>query len=582
MAAAALGLQGALGNRLTGRFLAGALVQPKLTIDRPGDRYEQEADRVADQVMRMPEPPSRDAPAAVRGTEAETVQRVCSECQEDLQRQSLTEDKEDEEELLQAKRTDAQVPTVTSSREAAVESARQDSGKPLDPATRAFMEPRFGHNFGHVRVHTGPRAAAAAQAVSARAFTVGNDVVFAQGQYSAETAAGQRLLAHELTHVVQQGCCVSSAISGREVDPAEHGRERRANRFSDTKHLSATHIARLTGTPVAQRAIKFGFGTENLQHQVVDPLTGRARLSEGLAIEFEAGMERFLALRPQWAFDHIIAVEDMPARAVAIKGEFKKNFDPPVEVIQTEKSKESGELYVDVRKTIDSGKAIRVWENVRDQVKDRAEALFSDVNIRTRKADEPAEAIGTVGRYWREIAIDPELFKRIAVSETAHASFDGFWILLHEMRHIEGENDPTMGGNVIDPTLRDDVIRHERARNLSGVRQGKAKVSLLGQVVSKLNILRIGFGLPLRTNYSEQGIITFTAEGPIGAAEAKRREQGMPGTLREEFVGADIKGDASNLLTSTECDPLAEECPSGMGCFHTRFGFRCLPLQSGR
>ena len=78
-------------------------------------------------------------------------------------------------------------------------------GRPLDPATRAFMEPHFGHDFSRVRVHTDDRAAASARAVQARAYTVGADVVFDAGQYAPGTEAGRRLLAHELTHVVQQG-----------------------------------------------------------------------------------------------------------------------------------------------------------------------------------------------------------------------------------------------------------------------------------------------------------------------------------------------------------------------------------------
>jgi len=77
-------------------------------------------------------------------------------------------------------------------------------GQPLDAATRAFMEPRFGHDFGSVRVHTDVRAAESARAVNALAYTVGRDVVFGAGWSTQDTTAGKRLLAHELTHVVQQ------------------------------------------------------------------------------------------------------------------------------------------------------------------------------------------------------------------------------------------------------------------------------------------------------------------------------------------------------------------------------------------
>lgn len=77
-------------------------------------------------------------------------------------------------------------------------------GQPLAPAIRAFMEPRFGHDFSRVRVHTDGRAAESARAVGAMGYTVGRDIVFEVGQYAPGTEAGRRLLAHELAHVVQQ------------------------------------------------------------------------------------------------------------------------------------------------------------------------------------------------------------------------------------------------------------------------------------------------------------------------------------------------------------------------------------------
>jgi len=77
-------------------------------------------------------------------------------------------------------------------------------GRPLDPETRSFFEPRFQHDFGRVRVHTDEKAAESARAVSALAYTVGSDVAFARGRHAPSSAEGRRLLAHELTHVVQQ------------------------------------------------------------------------------------------------------------------------------------------------------------------------------------------------------------------------------------------------------------------------------------------------------------------------------------------------------------------------------------------
>jgi hypothetical protein len=91
-----------------------------------------------------------------------------------------------------------------SERRPIVHEVLRSPGQPLDSATRSFMEPHFGHDFSQVRVHTDSRAAESARAVNVVAYTVGRDVVFGAGRYSPMTTAGQRLLAHELTHFVQQ------------------------------------------------------------------------------------------------------------------------------------------------------------------------------------------------------------------------------------------------------------------------------------------------------------------------------------------------------------------------------------------
>ncbi|MDR3415981.1 MAG: DUF4157 domain-containing protein [Nevskia sp.] len=151
---------------------AGAL-QAQPAIDRPGDASEREADQVAEQVVRMPQPGRKPTRAG-----AEPVQ-------------------------LQAKRAAGRSPDsdVTP---AVVDEALRSPGQPLDAATRAFMEPRFDHDFSRIRVHADSRAAASADAVRAQAYTVGNDIVFAAGSYAPFSPDGQRLLAHELTHSVQQ------------------------------------------------------------------------------------------------------------------------------------------------------------------------------------------------------------------------------------------------------------------------------------------------------------------------------------------------------------------------------------------
>jgi len=166
---------------------AGAL-QTKLAVNQPGDEYEQEADRISEQVMRMPEPQARVQPA--RGSDGTGTQH---------QRRQQPQ----EHEHIQTKRVQA-TDTGQITAPPSVHEVLGSPGQPLDPATRAFMEPRFGRDFSYVRVHTGPTAEQSTQDVEALAYTVGHDIVFGTSRFAPGTQEGQRLLAHELTHVVQQ------------------------------------------------------------------------------------------------------------------------------------------------------------------------------------------------------------------------------------------------------------------------------------------------------------------------------------------------------------------------------------------
>ena len=106
-------------------------------------------------------------------------------------------------------------------------------GQPLDPATRAFMEPRFGHEFSRVRVHTDARAAESARAVNALAYTAGESVAFSAGQYAPGTSRGRELLAHELTHVIQQSDVLSSD-GHLAPGPVDDAQEHEANRIESS------------------------------------------------------------------------------------------------------------------------------------------------------------------------------------------------------------------------------------------------------------------------------------------------------------------------------------------------------------
>jgi Domain of unknown function (DUF4157) len=288
----AAGLTGECEDCRMQRMVARApLVQPKLTVSQPGDRYEQEADRVADTVMRMTAPQKDDedqerlqakpiaaaiTPLVQRQVEPEEddedeqpesqVQRQVEPEEDDeqpiqarlagagqIQRQEAApEEVEDEEEIgpvqtksfdtpiaplvqrradvseadeeetgeetvpaLQPKAQPGQVPTVTPDLAGRIQALR-GGGRELPAAERTFFEPRFGQDFGGVRVHSDGTAAELTRAIQARAFTVGRDVVFGAGQYAPGSSEGRRLLAHELTHTIQQG--KAPAIRTRAID----------------------------------------------------------------------------------------------------------------------------------------------------------------------------------------------------------------------------------------------------------------------------------------------------------------------------------------------------------------------------
>jgi Domain of unknown function (DUF4157) len=219
VAATLLRLQRSHGNQYVQRLLRSRRMQAKLTISEPGDQYEQEADRVAETVMPMREPIGSEGVAVSEQVKDVHSQPVGSADAEHLHRQTMEEEMpEEEEETLQAKEVAGETPEVTPELEARLNSAR-GSGQPLPESVRAFFEPRFGYDFGGVRVHTDGQAVDSARSVKARAYTLGRDIVFGSGQYAPETPAGKHLLAHELTHVVQQTGAMASTAGHRATGP---------------------------------------------------------------------------------------------------------------------------------------------------------------------------------------------------------------------------------------------------------------------------------------------------------------------------------------------------------------------------
>ena len=183
-AAHVLNVQEPLLNVIDKESLQRLPIQRKLSIGSIDDPLEHEADAVADKVMRMPGP--------------NLVQRKCASCEE--------------EEIVQSKPLASFIQkmgnytgmTASDSVSQKINSTK-GGGNNLDSSTKSFMENRFGTDFSGVKIHTGDYAVQMSQELNAQAFTVGNDVYFNSGKYNPNSNSGKHLLAHELTHTVQQG-----------------------------------------------------------------------------------------------------------------------------------------------------------------------------------------------------------------------------------------------------------------------------------------------------------------------------------------------------------------------------------------
>lgn len=271
-------------QRRTGTSGRGATLFPILRVSRSSDPAEQEADRLADTVLRMTGPAEEDAvstslqrvakendPAIQRQArpeenreeqeiyrqepaeerEADQLQRaVAEESSEEKEIYRLQEEENSEEQEIyrqrpgkggndrngRDKKTAPQVPPRFESRLTQI----RGQGAPLPAKEREKFEPRYHADFSGVRVHTGGRARELAAAINARAFTVGNDIVFAPGQYSPGSADGDRLLAHELAHVVQQrrqGRTLQR-LGGNTPAPAVPQAERRKLKYRQAQKLN--------------------------------------------------------------------------------------------------------------------------------------------------------------------------------------------------------------------------------------------------------------------------------------------------------------------------------------------------------
>jgi len=214
-------------------------VQPKLSLGKPGDKFETEAESKADRVMKMAISPGESTLIHPAGNDISSMIALQSE-EEEMQMQPVEEEEqlqaknEEEEESIQLQVEEKKLQArsageeelqlkarsnrgrsngeVTTSFESSL-SGTKSSGEPLSGSVRNFMEPRFGADFSNVRIHKGPEAAELSSEINAQAFTHGRDIYFNDGKYDPDSSSGKHLIAHELTHTIQQGAAVKTRPS---------------------------------------------------------------------------------------------------------------------------------------------------------------------------------------------------------------------------------------------------------------------------------------------------------------------------------------------------------------------------------
>lgn len=185
---------------VTASAAARPMIQMKTRIGPVDDPLEREADRIADAVV------TGTPVGTISGAPAGGTQRKCAECEEEeksIQRKCAECEAEDEKSIQRKCETCAAAESHVGAAEMVAKAVSQ-GGQKLTAAQRAYFEPRFGRDFSDVRIHSGGKAAYAATSINARAYTIGHKIAFAAGEFSTNSVDAYRLMAHELTHVVQQ------------------------------------------------------------------------------------------------------------------------------------------------------------------------------------------------------------------------------------------------------------------------------------------------------------------------------------------------------------------------------------------
>jgi hypothetical protein len=219
-------------------------IQPKLNIGRSGDKYEQHADAMADKVVSKSAASTPAIQAKPENATEEKLDKKEKEQKEEsaLQRKPMFESEGEPE--VQKKENSENGHEASPSIESRINTSK-GGGDALDDSTRSEMESGFGNDFSSVRVHTGTEAQQLSKDLGAQAFTHGQDIYFDQGKYNPQTSSGEHLLAHELTHTVQQTGGVQKMIQKTDNAPPASGSDSRIDLAGKVIYIKELYLPQL-------------------------------------------------------------------------------------------------------------------------------------------------------------------------------------------------------------------------------------------------------------------------------------------------------------------------------------------------
>jgi Domain of unknown function (DUF4157) len=292
---------------LSSRPSSPALIQPKLTIGAPGDKYEQEADRVAQQVVQR-----LNAPPVGRARPEQALQREAQPEEDEelqmkpnvLQREEMPEgDEELQMKPMQMRGHAMGRGEASTDLESAINGAK-GGGQSLDAGLQRTMGQAMGANFSGVRVHTDAQADQLNRSIQAKAFTTGQDVFFRQGEYNPGSQSGQELIAHELTHVVQQtGALQRKCTACQEEDQVMRQEEESSSSTSSVSNASQSfppliQPKLIIGAPGDQYEQEADRVAQQVVQRLNTPPVGRARPEQAVQRETQLEEDEELQMKP--------------------------------------------------------------------------------------------------------------------------------------------------------------------------------------------------------------------------------------------------------------------------------------------